>query len=56
MAITWRTVALALLGLVPVALWPQGSTVRWWLLAVLLLVLLDLALASSPKEIGRAHV
>ena len=34
MAITWRTVVLALAGLVPVALWPQASTVRWWALVV----------------------
>lgn len=49
MAITWRTVVLALLGLAPVALWPQGATVRWWLLVVVLLVALDVALASSPS-------
>ncbi|WP_392544742.1 DUF58 domain-containing protein [Oryzobacter telluris] len=49
MSITWRTVALALLGLAPVALWPQGSTVRWWVLVVVLLVALDLALAVSPR-------
>ena len=33
MALTWRTVVLALLGLVPVAVWPHGVTVRWWWLA-----------------------
>jgi uncharacterized protein (DUF58 family) len=49
MSITWRTVALALLGLAPVALWPQGSTVRWWVLVVVLLVALDVALAVSPR-------
>ncbi len=48
MSITWRTVALALLGLVPVALWPAGSTVRWWVLVVVLLVALDVTLARSP--------
>ncbi len=48
MAITRRTVVLALLGLVPVALWPQASTVRWWLLVVVLLVGLDVLLASRP--------
>jgi uncharacterized protein (DUF58 family) len=49
MAITWRTVVLALLGLVPVALWPEASTVRWWLLVVVLLVGLDLLLATRPS-------
>ncbi len=48
MAITWRTVVLALAGLAPVALWPQASTVRWWAFAVLLLVVLDLVLANRP--------
>ena len=48
MAITWRTVVLALAGLAPVALWPQASTVRWWALVVLLLVVLDLVLANRP--------
>ena len=48
MAITWRAVVLALLGLVPVAVWPHASTVRWWLLVVALLVLLDVLLASRP--------
>ena len=52
MAITWRTVALALLGLAPVALWPEASTVRWWVLVVLLLVALDVALAPSPKAVA----
>jgi uncharacterized protein (DUF58 family) len=48
MAITWRTVVLILAGLAPVALWPQASTVRWWALVVLLLVVLDLLLANRP--------
>jgi uncharacterized protein (DUF58 family) len=48
MAITWRTVALALVGLAPVALWPDLSTVRGWLLVVGLLVALDMLLASRP--------
>jgi uncharacterized protein (DUF58 family) len=48
MAITWRTVVLALLGLVPVAVWPHASTVRWWVLLVVVLVALDVLLASRP--------
>ncbi len=51
MAITWRTVVLTLAGLAPVALWPQASTVRWWALVVLLLVVLDLVLATRPTEL-----
>ena len=49
MAITWRTVVLALLGLVPVAVWPHASTVRWWVLLVVVLVALDVLLASRPR-------
>ncbi|MFQ6171934.1 DUF58 domain-containing protein [Oryzobacter sp. R7] len=49
MAITWRAVALALLGLAPVAVWPTGSTVRWWVLVVVVLVALDVLLAPSPR-------
>ena len=52
MAITWRTVVLALLGLAPVAVWPHGSTVRWWLLLVAGLVALDVLLASRPKVLS----
>ena len=48
MAITWRSVVLVLLGLAPVAVWPSGATVRWWLLAVALLIALDVLLASRP--------
>ncbi len=52
MAITWRTVVLALLGLAPVAIWPHASTVRWWLLLVLALVALDVLLASRPRVLS----
>ena len=48
MAITRRAVVLALFGLAPVALWPQSSTVRWWVLLVVVLVALDVLLASRP--------
>lgn len=51
MSLTYRAVALTLLGLVPVAVWPSGDTVRlWWLLTVVLLGL-DLLLASSPRRL-----
>lgn len=51
MSLTYRAVALTLLGLVPVAIWPSGDTVRlWWLLTAVLLAL-DLLLASSPRRL-----
>ena len=51
MSLTYRAVALTLLGLVPVAVWPSGDTVRlWWLLTAVLLGL-DLLLASSPRRL-----
>ena len=55
MAVTWRTVVLALAGLVPVALWPSAATVRWWLLVVVLLVGLDVLLASRPSVLRIAR-
>ncbi|MDQ3527215.1 MAG: DUF58 domain-containing protein, partial [Actinomycetota bacterium] len=51
MTLTWRAVVLVLLGLVPVALWPSMTTVRWWLLGALLLLALDLLLAPSPAAL-----
>jgi uncharacterized protein (DUF58 family) len=51
MTLTYRAVALALLGLVPVALWPQGNTVRWWWVVILVLVGLDVLLACSPRSL-----
>ncbi|MGL5867415.1 MAG: DUF58 domain-containing protein [Dermatophilaceae bacterium] len=56
MTITGRTALLALLGLLPVVVWPTGATVRWWLLAVALLVVLDLAFAVRPKALTVARV
>jgi len=52
MAITWRAVALAALGLVPVLLLPQMATVGTWLLIWLALVILDAALAASPAKVA----
>ena len=51
MTLTYRAVALALLGLVPVALWPHGNTVRWWWVVILVLVGLDVLLACSPRSL-----
>ena len=52
MALTHRAVELALLGLVPVAVWPQAATVRWWVLGCLVLVGLDVLLAASPRSLA----
>ncbi|WP_248583203.1 DUF58 domain-containing protein [Nocardioides sp. InS609-2] len=49
MAITGRVPLLLLLGLAPVVLRPGMGTVWLWLLAVILLVLADWALAPSPR-------
>jgi uncharacterized protein (DUF58 family) len=55
MSLTYRAVALALLGLVPVALWPQGDTVRWWWVAMVVLVGVDVLLAPSPRSLTFAR-
>jgi uncharacterized protein (DUF58 family) len=52
MALTYRSVALALLGLVPVALWPRGDTVRWWVLLMAVLIGVDVLLACSPRALS----
>lgn len=51
MAISGRTVLLAVAGLVFVVLRPQQSSVGLWLVLVLALVVLDVALAVSPKRL-----
>lgn len=51
MAISGRTVLLALAGLVLVVLRPQQSSVGLWLCLVLALVAVDLVLAVSPKRL-----
>jgi uncharacterized protein (DUF58 family) len=55
MALSPRAVALVLLGLVPVVIWPSGWTVRLWILGCLLVVAVDLLLAASPAGIGLAR-
>jgi uncharacterized protein (DUF58 family) len=49
MAVTWRAVALAALGLVPVLLVPETFVVLAWAALVVLACALDLALAASPR-------
>ncbi|WP_225753670.1 DUF58 domain-containing protein [Actinotalea sp. Marseille-Q4924] len=52
MALTWRAVALAALGLVPVALVPATATALLWALLVVVVCVVDLALAASPREVA----
>lgn len=47
MAISWRAAVLAGLGVIPATQWPDASTVRWWVLIVLVLLLIDWLLAPS---------
>ncbi len=51
MAITGRAALLALAGVLPVALAPGLATVLGWLGVVLLVVLIDLAVAGSPRAL-----
>ena len=53
MAITWRVPVLVLLGIGPVLLRPEGSTVWAWLGLVLLLVALDVVLAPVALRAPR---
>ncbi|MDR0482133.1 MAG: DUF58 domain-containing protein [Cellulomonadaceae bacterium] len=48
MALTWRALALAGIGIIPVLLWPAPGTVLAWAAVILVVVLVDLALAAAP--------
>ena len=52
MALTGRVPLLVLLGLLPVVLRPTRGTVWLWLLAVVVLILVDWALASRPDGLS----
>jgi uncharacterized protein (DUF58 family) len=56
MALTWRAVALAVLGVVPVVLFPVPGTVVVWAFVVVAACLFDVALAASPREIALRRV
>lgn len=49
MALTGRSVVLALLGVVPVLLRPTPATAWWWVLAVAILIAVDVLLAPAPS-------
>ncbi len=52
MVITWRVPVLVLLGIGVVMLRPQGSTVLFWLALVVVLVLADLLLAPTTRQLS----
>ncbi|MGF0117714.1 DUF58 domain-containing protein [Promicromonospora sp. Marseille-Q5078] len=52
MALTWRAVVLAALGVVPVVLFPVPGTVVVWALVVVAVCVVDLALAASPRAVA----
>ncbi|MGI9156870.1 MAG: DUF58 domain-containing protein [Marmoricola sp.] len=52
MSLTWRVPALMLLGVVAVAIFPRGLTVVLWLLALVVLVVLDALLAPSLRHLS----
>ncbi len=52
MAITWRAVVLVALGLVPVFLVPAPLVVLAWAALVVILCLLDVTLAASPRQVA----
>jgi uncharacterized protein (DUF58 family) len=50
-ALTWRAVALAAAGILPVALAPVPGTVVLWALLVVAVCSVDYALAASPRQV-----
>jgi uncharacterized protein (DUF58 family) len=52
MALTWRAVALAALGVVAVLVVPSYGTVLLWALVVVALCALDVTLAASPRLVA----
>lgn len=52
MAVTWRAVVLAALGLPVVLVVPATGTVLLWTLLVVVACAIDVALAASPRQVG----
>ncbi|NUU16829.1 DUF58 domain-containing protein [Cellulomonas humilata] len=52
MAVTWRAVVLAALGLPVVLLVPATGTVLLWALLVVVACAVDVGLAASPRQVG----
>ncbi|MFE5341179.1 DUF58 domain-containing protein [Isoptericola sp. NPDC056578] len=52
MALTWRAVVLAALGVIPVVLFPVPGTVVVWGLVVAAVCAVDVALAASPRAVA----
>ncbi|MEG9248827.1 DUF58 domain-containing protein [Arthrobacter sp. Soc17.1.1.1] len=52
MVLTGRLVLLALLGVVPVVLFPGATSILLWVALLAAVTALDLALAASPRRVG----
>lgn len=52
MALSWRAVTLAAVGVAAAIIWPAPGTVLLWALVVVALCTLDFALAATPHRIG----
>ncbi|HWJ84070.1 MAG TPA: DUF58 domain-containing protein, partial [Cellulomonas sp.] len=55
MALTWRAVVLAALGIPAVLVVPVPGTVLLWALVVLVVCVLDAVLAASPRQVAVAR-
>ncbi|AJT41445.1 DUF58 domain-containing protein [Psychromicrobium lacuslunae] len=55
MVITGRLVLLALLGLIPIVLFPQPVTILCWVALLIVVFLLDFLLAASPRGLRFAR-
>lgn len=51
MALTGRFILLALAGVIPLLLFPSGTTALWWLLLLAATMSADLLLAASPRQL-----
>ncbi|MCG2622742.1 DUF58 domain-containing protein [Arthrobacter sp. I2-34] len=51
MALTGRFILLALAGVIPLLLFPSGTTALWWVLLLAAVLGTDLLLAASPRRV-----
>lgn len=51
MSISWRFVVFLALGIVPIVYFDTIAALGWWLLALLLLCIIDLVIAGSPRAL-----
>lgn len=52
MVLSLRCLALSLLGILPILLWPATATLWWCLLALAVLIVVDVLTAASPRAVG----